>query len=130
MWGRGPQGRSTVIETPGGTVGVTAIKGFGDIPRRGGRTGQPPPPLERDRANKGLEETGAGYAVAMRVRWILVLAAVAAAVIVARRLARHPDASGDVVPKDPRPQRALVDLASEESFPASDPPSYWGREAD
>jgi hypothetical protein len=62
-----------------------------------------------------------------KVLWLLALAAVA--YVVWTRL-RKPDASGDVVPKDPRPQQALVDRASEGSFPASDPPSYWGREAD
>ena len=61
-----------------------------------------------------------------RLVWIAALAG--AAFVIWRRV-RTPDASGDVVPKDPRPQQTLVDRASEGSFPASDPPSYWGRDA-
>ena len=67
----------------------------------------------------------------MRVRTIVLIGlALAGGIAIAKRLRRAPDASGDVVPSEPRPQQSLVDLASEESFPASDPPSYWGREAD
>ncbi|HYF11970.1 MAG TPA: hypothetical protein VEC09_06675 [Actinomycetota bacterium] len=66
----------------------------------------------------------------MRMRWIVLLLAGAAIVLVVRELRRTPDASGDVVPSEPRPRERLVDRASEESFPASDPPSYWGRDAD
>jgi hypothetical protein len=55
-------------------------------------------------------------------------AAVVAVAIVRRR--RRADERGDVAPAEPSGQGSLVDAASEDSFPASDPPSYWGREAD
>ena len=66
----------------------------------------------------------------MRMRWIVLLAAAAAGIVLIERMRRSPNESGDVVPEGPRPQQRLVDLASEGSFPASDPPSYWGREPD
>lgn len=37
---------------------------------------------------------------------------------------------GDRVPESDEAQEELVEETSEESFPASDPPSYWGRETD
>jgi hypothetical protein len=61
-------------------------------------------------------------------KMLLFIGVTALGVAVWRRF-RSPDASGDVVPKDPRPQQTLVDRASESSFPASDPPSYWARDA-
>lgn len=67
----------------------------------------------------------------MRRSWVFAAAVVAAAASAyAWWRRRGADASGDVVPKDPRPRQTLIDEASEGSFPASDPPSYWGREAD
>jgi hypothetical protein len=36
--------------------------------------------------------------------------------------------TGEPEPRSTRDQSRLVEEASEESFPASDPPSYWGRE--
>jgi hypothetical protein len=33
-------------------------------------------------------------------------------------------------PADPPVDDETVDTASEDSFPASDPPSYWGRETE
>lgn len=36
--------------------------------------------------------------------------------------------AGDRVPETEEERDELVDETSDESFPASDPPSYWGRE--
>lgn len=41
---------------------------------------------------------------------------------------RPEERPGDRVPDDEREQEQLVDDTSEDSFPASDPPAYWGRE--
>lgn len=35
---------------------------------------------------------------------------------------------GDVVPESAERRDELIDTAIDGSFPASDPPSYWGRE--
>jgi hypothetical protein len=58
--------------------------------------------------------------------WLLAGAAVVAVVRRSRRRAPV----GDAVPPQVRRQDAMVDLASDDSFPASDPPSYWGRETE
>lgn len=41
---------------------------------------------------------------------------------------RPEERPGDRVPDDEREQEQLVEETSEDSFPASDPPAYWGRE--
>jgi hypothetical protein len=65
----------------------------------------------------------------MRVRWFVVaVAAGAAGWMWFQRRASDP--SGDVVPADPERRQALADEAAEQSFPASDPPSYWARDAE
>lgn len=66
-------------------------------------------------------------------RALVLLATTAATVAVVGRLRRRQAAdrgerSGDVVPGSAERREALVDDASDDSFPASDPPSYWGRE--
>ncbi|HEU4354640.1 MAG TPA: hypothetical protein VFT27_03545 [Actinomycetota bacterium] len=61
--------------------------------------------------------------------WIAALCAVA--IVGVRRRRRAADRivpTGDVVPGSAEGRERLVDDASEASFPASDPPSYWGRE--
>jgi hypothetical protein len=68
-------------------------------------------------------------------RWWVVLGAIAAlaalVVVMLRLLGRRPvDPSGDVVPSSGSDREELVETALEESFPASDPPAYWGREVD
>lgn len=68
-------------------------------------------------------------------RVLVLLAATAATVAVVGRLRRrqaadHGERSGDVVPGSAERREALVDDASDDSFPASDPPSYWGRETE
>ncbi|HEX5950960.1 MAG TPA: hypothetical protein VFZ96_08150 [Actinomycetota bacterium] len=66
-------------------------------------------------------------------RSLVLLAAAVAAVAVVVRTRRHRAAdlverAGDVVPDSVERRETLVDDASDDSFPASDPPSYWGRE--
>ncbi len=65
---------------------------------------------------------------------VVVAFGAAAAFAVARALARRRAARvsslGDVVPPAAEDQAELVDAAIDDSFPASDPPSYWGRDAD
>jgi hypothetical protein len=60
----------------------------------------------------------------------ITAAAVAMAVFVRvrRRAADRTVRAGDVVPRSAARREALVDDAIDDSFPASDPPSYWGRE--
>jgi hypothetical protein len=41
---------------------------------------------------------------------------------------RPEERPGDRVPDDDREQEQLVEETSEDSFPASDAPAYWGRE--
>ncbi len=62
--------------------------------------------------------------------WVLAVTAAAVALVRARRR-RAVDRvvrTGDVVPGSADHREALVDDAIDDSFPASDPPSYWGRE--
>jgi hypothetical protein len=65
-----------------------------------------------------------------RAALVVIAVGSAAAVGLAsrRRTTRPPIPEGDRVPAEPQRQRELVDTATEDSFPASDPPSYWGRE--
>lgn len=69
-----------------------------------------------------------------RTRVLVLLAATAVTVAVLGRLRRqaadHGERSGDVVPGSAERREALVDDASDDSFPASDPPSYWRRETE
>lgn len=66
-----------------------------------------------------------------RTTRVLVLLATTAATVAAvtslrrRRPADVVERTGDVVPGSAERREALVVEASDDSFPASDPPSYW-----
>lgn len=66
---------------------------------------------------------------------LIGIAAICAVVVVVVRNRRSPtglgmERAGDVVPGSAERRELLVEDAAEGSFPASDPPSYWGRETE
>ena len=61
---------------------------------------------------------------------LVATATLAIARLLARMRTKRVSSRGDVVPAAARDQAELVDSAIDGSFPASDPPSYWGRDAD
>lgn len=63
--------------------------------------------------------------------WIAAVGAMVAVALLRRgRATARTARTGDVVPGSAEGRGALVDAAAEDSFPASDPPSYWGRETE
>lgn len=74
----------------------------------------------------------AGYGGSMRRPVLLVGSlAIAGALLgwaVRQRTRERRGAAGDVVPPSAKRREELVETALDGSFPASDPPAYWGRE--
>lgn len=72
---------------------------------------------------------------ALLMRIVAVLTVCIAFGLVRRAWKRHAvdgfeGAPGDTLPADPVRLDELVDTASLDPFPASDPPSYWARDRD
>jgi hypothetical protein len=81
----------------------------------------------------GVHALGTTLEMGRTMRVFTLLAAATGAVAVAVRARRRRAADlvqrgGDVVPGSVERREALLDDAIDDSFPASDPPSYWGRE--
>lgn len=61
--------------------------------------------------------------------WLALAGVAIAAFVRARRVGSADRRSpGDVVPDERERRDELLDEATLDSFPASDPPSFWGRE--
>jgi hypothetical protein len=64
------------------------------------------------------------------VRWVVVLLGLAVVGAVVARMLRTSGRQAPIAPPVPRDRDRMLDEESDESFPASDPPSHWAGEPD